>query len=256
MADNIMLKYLLAATVYLAPIAAEAAAEGSWPDQFRGATFARPAWVLVIPAQRQSDGSLTVFDRTNPWVREWIVPKPTAQGIKTVTLTGDSEDKRLLTPADIEEMRAQALQRLAQKYNAPAIAVVVSDVDGTAAIAAWMQNRRATWEKPTQGVDRLALSATLDSIFTGTDHASSAEPDLVTDGRPVARIVAERLNQEENKMEYRIEPLSKDAEQLIAGSSSLQYIGQSAGDGGIMEVRIMDGSSIEAVLAAVGVSVQ
>jgi hypothetical protein len=256
MADNIMLKYLVATAAFLAPLSANATAQGSWPNDFRGGTFSKPAWILVIPVQRQADGSLAIFDRKNPWVREWIVPQPTAQGIRTVTIVGDSEDKRLVSADDIDQMRGSALQRLARKYNAPAVAIAVSDADGTTAVAAWMPGRQATWDTPIEGEGKQALITALDAIFTGSERAVSTQSEQIAESRPAARIVAERLNRDINKMEYRIEPLTREAEQLIGGSPSLQYLGQANGDGSVMEVRVMDGSTIEAILSAAGVTRQ
>jgi hypothetical protein len=64
------------------------------------------------------------------------------------------------------------------------------------------------------------------------------------------------MNRDLNQMEYRISPQSREAEQLIAGSQSLLYLGQAGDDGSVMEVRIRDGRSIEAILAEVGVALQ
>jgi hypothetical protein len=255
-AGNIMLKYLVAAAAFLAPLSANATAQGAWPNDFRGGTFAKPAWILVVPVQRQSNGSLAIFDRMNPWVREWIVPQATAQGIRTVTIVGDSEDKRLVSADDIDQMRGSALQKLARKYNAPAVAIAVSDADGTTAVAAWMPGRQATWDTPVEGEGKKALITALDAIFTGSERAVGTTSEQIAESRPAARIVAERLNKDQNKMEYRIEPLTREAEQLIGGSPSLRYLGQASGDGSVMEVRVMDGSTIETILAAVGVARQ
>jgi hypothetical protein len=251
-----MIRHLLSLALTLAPSAAFAAAEGNWPESMRGGTFAKPAWILVVPVARQADGTLALFDRKNPWVREWIVPQPTASGIRTVAIVGDSEDKRLISAPEIDEMRSIALGKRARKYNAPAIAVVVSDTDGTSAVAAWMNGRTPTWDTPSDGQGKAALVTALDAIFTGTDRTVGAGEQGTASSRPAALIIAERMNRDLNQMEYRISPQSREAEQLIAGSQSLLYLGQAGDDGSVMEVRIRDGRSIEAILAEVGVALQ
>ncbi len=127
--------------------------QGVWPDEARGEKLGRPNWVLVIPAERQADGSLVVWDRENPWVRQWIVPKTTRTGLRTVAIVGDSEDKRVVSAAEIDNMKSGALRQIAQKYDAPAIALVVTGTDGEV-VAGWTPGYNATWEFSDQAGDR------------------------------------------------------------------------------------------------------
>lgn len=250
-----MRKSVISFILVLAPTLVFANARGSWPDEARGGTFTRPAWVLVVPAKRLGDGGLVLWDRTNPWVREWIVPQPTPSGLRTVAIVGDSEDKRLISNADIDNMQSSALERLARKYNAPAVAVAVSSDSGDAVIAAWAPGRRATWDFAEPEGGKKGLLQRLDGIFTGRNSGRDIGQVLAA-STPSVRIIAQRQDPADGKMEYRLRPSSPEAEQLIAGSASLSYNGHPADDGSVIEVKIEDGREIEAILKDAGVSPQ
>ena len=128
-----MKKILLPLFLALATFHANAAnIEGAWPQDARGGSLRKPAWVLVVPAKRQDDGSLLVWDRNDSWVRQWIVPAKTPKGLRTVAIVGDSEDKRLVAATQIDNMQSSALRQISRKYNAPAIALAVSGEIGRA----------------------------------------------------------------------------------------------------------------------------
>ena len=135
--------------------------EGRWPTYAQGQGLGRPDWVLVVPARRHDDGSVTLWDRSDPWTREWAVPA-IIDGLRIVTLIGDDQDARTLTGRSIDEMITDEMQPLMAKYAAPALALVVRSSEGVA-VAAWRPGYRASWDR---------------SIGEGSDHASATETIL------------------------------------------------------------------------------
>lgn len=133
------------------PIHAEA--EGSWPPEARGEVLPKPSWVLVIPVVRSADGSIEAWNRKSTWTRRWVVPKTTGEGLRTVAITGDSEDARMVTGEAIDNMDTASLGRISAKYGAPAIAVVVQSALGDTAVAAWSPGMSAVWDMTEPGED-------------------------------------------------------------------------------------------------------
>lgn len=115
-----------------------------WPQQAQSRPLPRPSWIMVVPARRLPDGTLTVWDRADPWTKAWRVPR-TIQGLRTVSLLGDTEDRRSITAAAIDGMLVDSLDVVMRKYGAPAIALAVTDGQSVA-MAAWVPGWSASWE--------------------------------------------------------------------------------------------------------------
>jgi len=148
-----MKRLFLTAALAMAPAAALAGAEGYWPPEARGVALPRPAWVLVVPATRGGDGNVTAWNRSGQWMRKWVVPRPAKGNLRTVAVTGDSEDARLVDGTQIDNMDTSALGRLALKYRAPAVAVVMEGAEGDAAVAVWRPGHGAAWDLTAPGED-------------------------------------------------------------------------------------------------------
>jgi hypothetical protein len=248
-----MKKFLLPLLLALAPFHANAAnVEGSWPQDARGGSLRKPAWVLVVPAKRLEDGTLLVWDRTDTWVRQWIVPEKTPKGLRTVAIVGDSEDKRLIAASQIDNMQSSALKQIARKYNAPAIVLAVSSGDEQV-VAAWLPGYNATWDYTSGGFDnRKASLETIDRLFSG--HQAIAVSDFGTEQIQLesVSVLAERFNAETQAMEYRVRAPSAEAENRMMGSSRFVVLGRSPSDQSILEIRMNDRTSIEKALQEAG----
>lgn len=242
-----MIPRLAAFALLLQASTAAALPQGAWPDEARNLPLGRPAWVLVVPASRADDGTIRLWDRQDEWLRSWVVPKATPQGIRTVAISGDSEDQKLVHGEQLDNMRVDSLRLLARKYSAEAVAVVVRDSAEAVAVAAWRVGTHATWEAAgqTDGQDaRGAALAVMDSLFSKAAQSETATSSI----GPAVRVVAERLSTDGVRMEYRIE-CPPDRISLLEGSSSLQIT--RSGDGTV-DVLVLDGRDITDILSEVG----
>jgi len=163
-----MKRLALALAVTILPTQSFAGAEGYWPPEARGVTLPRPAWVLVVPARRGADGTVAAWDRTGSWMRKWVVPRSAKGNLRTVAVTGDSEDARIVDGTQIDNMDTSALGRLASKYGAPAVAVVMEGAEGEAAVAVWKPGHGAAWDMTNPGEDSREGSLRLiGDLFSG-----------------------------------------------------------------------------------------
>ncbi len=227
---------------------AAAIPQGAWPDDARNLPLGRPSWILVVPASRADDGTIRLWDRQDEWLRSWVVPKATPDGIRTVAITGDSEDQKLIRGEQLDNMRVESLHLLARKYSADAVAVVVRDSGEDVAVAAWRAGAHATWDEasPGEGGDsRGTALAVMDTLFSKT--AAPAETAASTPTAAV-RVIAERMSADGVRMEYRIE-CPQDSLAALQGTSSLQIT--RSGDGTV-DVLVLDGREIGDILAEIG----
>lgn len=156
------------AAVFVVSSALASPVEGMWPSEARGAIQPRPKWIIVVPVTRDASGTITAWNRSDPWIRKWVVPKRVGDGIRTVTVTGDADDVRGVSGDQFDNMDSSALRRLTSKYGAPAIAVVVSGTDGNAAVAAWTPGHQASWEVTRDGEDpKEGAMRILGDLFSG-----------------------------------------------------------------------------------------
>ena len=243
---------IAAACVCVSAVQALAAPHGTWPDQARARPMPRPAWVLVVPAMRLDDGSIKVWSRADDWPQEWVVPKATSSGLRTVAISGDSEDQKLILPQELDNMRMDSLRRMAGKYGAEAVAVAVVDVSGNVAVAAWARGSEATWDEASgEGDPRGAALRLVDGLFGGdterpateTDDAAVASP---FDGR--VYVVGERQDPSGGPMEYRIEIPDGEADVL---RNAVDLTVTRTG-GGTTDVTVAGGRSLLDVLAELG----
>lgn len=248
-----MKKFLLPLIFAFVPFQAPATnVEGSWPQDARGGSLRKPAWVLVVPAKRQEDGTLLVWDRNDSWVRQWIVPEKTPKGLRTVAIVGDSEDKRLIAATQIDNMQSSALRQIARKYNAPAIALAVSAGDEQV-VAAWVPGYNATWDYTTGGIEnRKASLETIDQLFSG--HQAVATSDFGDEQTHVegVSVLAERFNTQAQAMEYRVRAPSAEAENRMLESNRFMVLGRASSDQSILEIRMNDNTPIEKALQEAG----
>jgi hypothetical protein len=210
--------------------------------------------VLVVPAKRQEDGTLLVWDRNDSWVRQWIVPEKTPKGLRTVAIVGDSEDKRLIAATQIDNMQSSALRQIARKYNAPAIALAVSSGEEQV-VAAWIPGYNATWDYAATGLEnRKASLETIDQLFSG--HQAVAASDFGAEHTDMEGVVvlAERFNSQAQTMEYRVRAPNAEAENRMLGSNRFIILGRASSDQSILEIRMNDNTPIEKALQEAGLS--
>jgi hypothetical protein len=244
-----MRRAFAACMLLVASSAALASPQGVWPEDARSLPMGRPSWVLVVPAVRGGDGRIQLWDRFSPWSREWVVPRPTPSGVRTVSISGDAEDQKLIRSEQLDNMSSETLRLLAGKYGAEAVAVVVEDAGSAVAVAVWKRGGHATWEAADMAGDpRKAALATIDDLFGGAD-AREAPVSSVSDGVPSASILAQR-SLEGGLVEYRI-TANEEATRLIDASPSLRVSGR---DGDTMDVVVVDGRDVEDVMREAGVS--
>lgn len=243
------MRFILSAAILAATSTfASATPEGYWPSEAQGVSLPKPGWVLVVPAKRQSDGTIIVWDRDIPWMKEWVVPHPTPSGLRTIAIAGDSEDKRLIDGTAIDEMGIDALERLASKYKAPAIAVAVSDEVDAIAVAAWMPGHEASWESVPETASRQAALSTIDHLFSGQTQT----PGLATDGGFDIAIVGQRMTSV--GIEYKVMLENERSLELISstqGLAVLDYDVETESPSAI--IRVTDGRDVETVLFSAGV---
>lgn len=243
-----MLREATALLVYLAASAASAAPQGIWPEEARDLPMSRPGWVLVVPAVRGGDGCIQLWDRFSPWSREWVVPRATPAGVRTVSISGDAEDQKLIRPEQLDNMSSETLRLLAGKYGAEAVAVAVEDGEGQVAVAVWKRGGHATWDvAPADAQPRKAALSAIDGLFSGVE----SRPEPAADVEGAAAILAQRIT-EEGLPEYRLQ-VDARAAGLAAASASLRV---EARDGGTMDVVVLDGRDVEDVLRDAGIEVR
>lgn len=253
-----MKSYLAAVLAFLAATSVAASPQGTWPEDMRGYSLPRQDWIMIIPATRKADGSVSVWNRTDAWNREWIVPKATPAGTRTVAVNGDSEDMRIVSPEQIDNMSVSALSKLAGKYGASAIAVVVAEETGEVAVAAWANGNYATWERAVGGDDpRDDALRTLDEIYAGADPNLASSPIEAgeTGDLNYVTIVGQRYNERKGVMEYRISGPSSLIDRIVANPA----FGVDARNEDVppsVDLTVVDGRDVERVLAEAGVAVR
>lgn len=208
---------------------------------------------MIIPATRLADGTVSVWNRADAWNREWVVPKSTPTGTRTVAVNGDSEDMRIVTAPQIDNMSVSSLSRLAGKYGASAIAVVVAEEGVGVAVAAWAKGNYATWDMATEADPerRDAALIALDRIYSGAEPPEPAKDDA-TAGEGAVNILGQRLAEDSGRMEYRI---AGDIETLdrIAGSRAFTVTSRNDDVPPSIDVIVNDGRDVETVLGEAGI---
>jgi len=210
--------------------------EGLWPPESKGTVQPKPKWIMVIPVVRDASGSISAWNRNDPWVRKWIVPKPVGNGIRAVTVTGDADDVRSVTGEQFDNMDTSALRRLLNKYGASAIAMVVAGDQGTAAVAAWTPGQQASWdvtrpnEDPKEGAMRI-----LGELFSGPASSAQTNKIKITGVRTVAGVD-----------QYRLEGRDWNAIDGLRGNRAIEILETMENDGHpTVIVRVTNGRTIE-----------
>jgi hypothetical protein len=88
-------------------------------------TEGAPRWVLVVPV-REISGVLQLWKPEDGWTQTWN-RAGSSSGISTATASGDERDQQLLNAATLQGVDGQLadiLSQLANKYHAPAIALI------------------------------------------------------------------------------------------------------------------------------------
>jgi hypothetical protein len=247
-----------AVLILLAAAPALASPQGSWPEAMRGYSLPKQNWIMILPATRKADGTVSVWNRADAWNRQWIVPKATPNGTRTVAVNGDSEDMRIVSPDQIDNMSVSALSKLAGKYGASAIAVVVLEEPGQVAVAAWARGNYATWESAIdEGAPRLDALKTLDEIYAGADRNMIVGDTGVSErqGDERVTIVGQRFDDRAGRMEYRISG-SKGALDKIAADQAFDVSARNADVPPTVDLSVRDGRDVEQVLAEAGITVR
>lgn len=237
--------WIFLAAALLVSASAAAAPEGMWPDEARGASLPKVDWILVVPAKREADGSLVLWDRSDPWTRSWVVPKPTPHGVRTVAIVGDSEDRRNVDGWSIDSMDIHPLSQLAAKYSAPAIAVAIEDGLGQIAVAGWSPGQSAAWQA-VAGSSREDALAALDDLFSG---------DVSDDGEFDISITGQRTS-EDGWIEYRVEFRHPIVEEVLRGIEGLDVYGYADMESPSLIVRPNDGRDVETILRSAGLQLR
>lgn len=237
---------LTLSALLLSACACIAAPEGEWPEEALSISLSKPQWVLVVPAWRNADGTLDPWPKDSAWSKEWIVPRTTPGGMRTVAIVGDSEDVRTVGGETFETMDAASLGWLAGKYKAPAIAVAIEDESGLASVAGWIQGEGAAWRTADGGSARDASLVAIDEIFSGRSEGEGTGFDVAITGQREAA----------GRMEYRIEISQDIMADVLRGVPGLDVVGYTDDGTGSVIVSPRDGQDIEAVLRQAGVSVR
>lgn len=161
----------------------------------------RPDWVLAIPARRTADGGLVIWDRTDEWTRAWRVPR-VIDGMRVVTLLGDSQDSRSITPAAIDGMLVDEMQVVLDKYGAPALALIVND-GASIAVAGYVPGWQASWTSVASDLDpHVARDNSMDAIASLFDgRGNQTQPSQAS---TALEILAYRQNPSTGGLDYRI----------------------------------------------------
>lgn len=199
-------------------------AAAPWPERARGRSVPRPEWILVIPASRDDQGRLSVWNRDEDWTKSWRVPSIEGR-TRIVTLMGDSEDLRTITAEAFDGMEIAPIERVMRKYGAPAIALAV-EAEESAAIAVYVPGYAASWntvekEKTATGTHRQAVATIADMISGGhgavpmTETASAPPSDTID-------IMAWRPSPDGYGAEFRLELTGSD--NILEAVSSLPAV--------------------------------
>lgn len=224
-----------------------AAPEGSWPEEASHLSLSKKSWVLVIPARRNDVGEITLWDKSDEWLQQWIVPRQTPNGTKTVAITGDADDRRMILGWHLENMDVDALNKLANKYKAPSIAVAVADSSKQVAVAGWVSGEGAAWRyAQSSGLSRDGTLSSLDDIFSGY-----SEPSEVPISEDSVAITGQRHN--EGWVEYRLESFDKAAIDRLYNVPGLEIVGEYDQNSPSVIVRVTDGRDIETILRSAGI---
>lgn len=228
---------------------AMASPQGSWPEDMRGYSLPRQGWIMIIPASRNEDGSVSVWNRADPWNREWTVPKATPGGTRTVAVNGDSEDMRIVSAEQIDNMSVSSLSKLASKYGADAIAVVVAGDEGDVAVAAWARGNFATWDTAIADTDqrRDAVLQTLDDIYSGTGGQQAGPATVARDREVGISIIGQRYDESVGLMEYRISADDRVLDRL-AGDPAFKVTARNGDIPPSMDIVVLDGRDVSKVL--------
>ena len=203
-AKSSLVALVLTALLLIAPheVSAQSSPAAPWPSAAQGRSLPRPDWVLAIPARRQGDGSLVIWDRNDDWTKVWRVPKA-VDGLRIVTLLGDSEDRKSITPSAIDEMLVDQMRPVMDKYGAPALALIVTDGQSTAVAgyvpgwtAAWTEVMYADGLAETRSLATDAISAMFSEPFTQAPTSAGSVGAV--------EIQAYRQNPETGGMDYRL----------------------------------------------------
>lgn len=225
-----------------------AAPQGSWPDEASQISLSKKDWILVVPARRNEIGEIALWDKGDAWMQEWVVPRQTPNGTRTVAITGDAEDKRMILGWHLENMDVNALQKLAGKYKAPAVAIAVEDANKQVAVAGWVAGEGAAW----RGIGNAAAArsgtlAALDDIFSG--YSDPSEISVVDEK---VEITGQRQN--DGWTEYRLESFDQASIDRLYNIPGLEVVGEPTTNNPSVIVRITDGRDIEMVLRSAGIS--
>ncbi len=211
------------ALLLLDPAAARASAAAPWPARAEGRSLPREPWVLVVPARRTADGGLVIWERDDPWTKEWRVPR-VVDGLRVVTLFGDAEDRRSVTPAAIDGMLIASLGIVQRKYGAPAIALAVTD-GAEVAVAGYVPGWPASWKGVAAGdgeeAARDAAVHALAGMFKGGGRPSVGDeprepgdeaksPSPVATAAAAVAVIAQR-DAPDGGAEYRVAVSGADA---------------------------------------------
>lgn len=199
-------------------------AAAPWPERARGRSLPRPAWILVIPASRDAQGRLSVWNRDEDWTKSWRVPSIEGR-TRIVTLMGDSEDLRTITADAFDGMEIAPIERVMRKYGAPAIALAV-EAEESAAIAVYVPGYAASWNAVEKGetaasTHRQAVATIAEMISSGqgavptTETVSAPETDTIG-------IMAWRPSPDGYGAEFRLELTGSD--RILNAVSSLPAV--------------------------------
>jgi len=227
---------------------AHTAPQGSWPDEASYISLSKKSWVLVIPARRSETGDIVLWDKDDDWLQQWIVPRQTPSGTKTVAITGDADDKRMVLGWHLENMDVNALNKLAGKYKAPAIAVAVKDASQQVAVAGWVSGEGAAWRfVSSSGATRESALGVIDEIFSGY-----SEPNEIAVAQDKVEITGQRFN--DGWTEYRLESFDQPSLERLYSIPGVEVMGTLDANNPSVIVRVTDGRDIETVLRSAGIS--
>jgi hypothetical protein len=227
-----------------------ASPEGSWPEEASYISLSKKNWVLVIPARRSENGEIVLWNKEDEWLQQWIVPRQTNSGMKTVAITGDADDRRLVQGYHLENMDVNVLNKLAAKYRAAAIAIAIKDKSEQLAVAGWVSGEGAAWRSiNSHEANREAALGMIDDIFNGY-----SDPSEGTVQEDTIAITGQRQNA--GWTEYRLEYFSPESILKLQSIPGVEIVGNSDTNRPSVIVRITDGRDIETVLRSAGISYQ
>ena len=161
-----------------------------------------PAWVLVVPVS-EVGSQVEIWTPDKPWMKAW--QRTTGKdGLAFAKAGGDAQDQILLPKEDIQQggVSIDALQTLAQKYKAPAVAVITlrtpADPPRTGdeiqiTVSYFSQ------ERPLQ--DRPSIETLQGTLFVGETLAADPVDAAVQEGQRLLLLLA-RNGRAENQESY------------------------------------------------------